>query len=114
VTDNEFIAEVLADGKWHSTSEILSYSIHERGHGLTVHSRVSDLRSKGFEIEHRTAKGSRAQAHQYRLVRARPGQDRQGKGLDNGSALDGLSPTAGSAEQTEPARQPSLFDGVAA
>ncbi len=68
-TDCEFLLEVLADGDWHSTSEILRRSILERGHGMTVHSRVSDLRKKrGLLVEHRRVEGERADAFQYRLA----------------------------------------------
>lgn len=70
MTDCEFLADVLKDGAWHSTAELLRYSIEERGCGLTVHSRVSDLRARGHNVEYRRVRGQRASAHQYRLVRA--------------------------------------------
>jgi hypothetical protein len=67
-TDCEFLLSVLDDESWHSTSELLRRSIEDRGFGMTVHSRISDLRSKGFAIEHRQVKGERAAAHEYRLL----------------------------------------------
>jgi hypothetical protein len=68
-TDCEFLLDVLKDHQWHSTSELLRYSIEERGCGLTVHSRVAQLRTdRGLTIEHRRVRGERANAHQYRLV----------------------------------------------
>lgn len=73
-TDCDFLLEVLSDGGWHSTSEILRRSFVERGHGMTVHSRVSDLRKKrGLEVEHRRAAGERADAFQYRLAASSAG-----------------------------------------
>jgi len=69
VTDLEFLLEVLADGELHSTSEILARSIEERGHGLTVHSRISDLRRRGCKVEHLTRQGAqRGHANVYRLI----------------------------------------------
>lgn len=69
VTDLEFLLEVLADGELHSTSEILARSIEERGHGLTVHSRISDLRGRGHKVEHLTRQGAqRGHANVYRLI----------------------------------------------
>jgi hypothetical protein len=69
VTDLELLLAVLADGELHSQSEILARSIEERGHGLTVHSRISDLRRRGCVVEHMTVQGARrGAASTYRLV----------------------------------------------
>lgn len=46
MNDADFLAAVLSDGKPHTTNEILHASFRERGCGLTVHSRASDLRNK--------------------------------------------------------------------
>lgn len=51
MTDTDFLASVLSDGDWHSHPEILNRSITERGCGLTVHSRASDLRKRGHTVE---------------------------------------------------------------
>lgn len=66
-TDCDFLSEILQDHEWHSTAELLRYSLEERGCGMTVHSRISDLRSRGLNIEYRRVPGERARAHQYRL-----------------------------------------------
>lgn len=73
MTDTEFLASVLADGDWHSLNEILEASARARGCGLTVHSRVSDLRLRhGWLIEQRSerTRGGRV-ASFYRML-ARP------------------------------------------
>lgn len=52
MNDADFLVAVLSDGKPHTTNEILQASFKERGCGLTVHSRASDLRIKrGMNIE---------------------------------------------------------------
>jgi hypothetical protein len=66
-TDCDFVLEVLADGREHSLNDILRASFAERGCGLTVHSRVSDLRKRGHRIQHRTV-GKRGAGSLYRLV----------------------------------------------
>lgn len=70
VTDNDFLASVLADGQWHGQMDIVQRSQRERGCGLTVHSRVSDLRVKrGLTIEQRSQRtGSGRVASFYRLA----------------------------------------------
>lgn len=72
MTDTDFLATVLADSEWHGQAEILERSKRERGHGLTVHSRISDLRTKrGWTIEQRSRRtGSGRVASFYRLVSA--------------------------------------------
>ena len=51
MTDNEL---VLAALEYHqgraTTNEILVYAFAERGHGVTVHSRIADLRKQGHKI----------------------------------------------------------------
>lgn len=69
MTDCEFILDVLGDGEEHSLAELLTRSMAERGCGLTVHSRVAQLRTRGHVIEHATVKGAeRGHGHTYRLV----------------------------------------------
>lgn len=70
VSDKDFLLRVLADGEWHSLSEIVSRSISRRGYGLTVHSRAADLRRDGYAVENRVVRpagGGRAVSY-YRLV----------------------------------------------
>ena len=69
MTDREFLLDCLRDGAWHSTAELLRYSMLERGCGMTVHSRISDLRAQGLNVEYRRVDGRRGDAHQYRLVK---------------------------------------------
>lgn len=70
MTDLEFVLSVLTDGELHTHAEILRRSFDERGHGLTVHSRVSQLRTERHcVIEHVTIQGaSRGHASAYRLL----------------------------------------------
>lgn len=70
MTDNDFLAHVLADGEWHGQMDIVLRSQRERGCGMTVHSRISDLRVKrGFNIEQRSRRtGNGRVASFYRLV----------------------------------------------
>lgn len=49
-TDDQFVLEILTDGKVHSGKEIEMISLAKRGHGLTLHSRISALRDKGWII----------------------------------------------------------------
>lgn len=71
MTDAEFLLEQLADGQEHTLTDLLRASIDQRGHGLTVHSRVSDLRERGHRIEHVTIRGAqRGAGHAYKLVSA--------------------------------------------
>lgn len=67
MTDCEFLRWTLRDGEWHSLNDVLRRSFAERGCGLTVHSRVSDLRAQGHRIEHRMV-GRRGDGSQYRLL----------------------------------------------
>lgn len=57
---------VLADGKPWSTS-----ALHRRAGNMIVHSRVSELRNKGYRIEHEHVPGRvGARAHRYRWLDA--------------------------------------------
>lgn len=53
LSDTDFLLSVLRDGEWHELNSIIATSQAARGHGLTVHSRASDLRAKGHTIETR-------------------------------------------------------------
>ncbi len=68
MTDSEYVLAQLEQGP-RDTIEILVASIRERGVGLTVHSRVADLRRDGHKItcaiEGKTRKGR--ERYVYRL-----------------------------------------------
>lgn len=49
-TDAAFLLRVLSDGRPHNLNDILRRSFAERGCGLTVHSRASDLRQQGHGV----------------------------------------------------------------
>jgi hypothetical protein len=104
MTDCEFLLEVLADGREHTLTDILRASIDQRGHGLTVHSRVADLRTRGHEIEHVTIPGAqRGAGHAYRLHIA---------SLAEPEALPAPTPTAAGAPRVSGSADDelSLFD----
>ena len=68
-TDCDFLLDVLSDNLPHSLNEILRRSFTERGCGLTVHSRVADLRKRGHVIRWRNdAEASRGDASIYTLL----------------------------------------------
>lgn len=83
MTDSDFLASVLADGEWHSHNDILESSFHQRGHGLTVHSRASDLRKRGHIVEvHLRSTGGRTVSF-YRLSSLNePSVDRRAASAD--------------------------------
>jgi hypothetical protein len=56
------ILAVLEDGNWHTTAEI-----HQRVGGCVLHSRIAELRARGFAIEHETT-GQGASGSRYRLL----------------------------------------------
>ena len=68
MTDSEYVLAQLEQGP-RDTTELLVGSIRERGVGLTVHSRVADLRAQGYQItcqiEGKTRKGR--ERYVYRL-----------------------------------------------
>lgn len=70
-SDCAFLLAVLADGRPHSNQEILARSQEERGCGLTVHSRKSDLVNRfGYQIRswHEPGSGRRGRSWLYQLV----------------------------------------------
>ena len=68
-SDCGFLLLFLGDHKEHTLTEILRASFAERGCGLTVHSRVADLRRDGYTIEWRHVPGEkRGNASAYRLI----------------------------------------------
>lgn len=69
MTGNDRVLQKLTDGRWHTHHEL--YSL-----GVIVHSRISDLRKRGHEIECRRVsefvpmtRGKRETTYEYRLVR---------------------------------------------
>lgn len=122
MNDREFLLAVLADGRPHSLAEILSRSMNERGCGLTVHSRVADLRKHGYTIEHGRVEGAeRGHAHTYLLVSSPqqdPTQSQVDAGLGPGAGLgltaDGsCSEGDGEPPHSAPALRPPWKQGAA-
>lgn len=69
MTDCDFLLDVLSDGQPHSLNDVLRRSFTERGCGLTVHSRVADLRKRGHVIHcERDPKARRGDAYLYTLT----------------------------------------------
>lgn len=66
-TDADFLLRVLRDGRPHNLNEILRRSMAERGCGITVHSRASSLRKRGYDIRN-WKDGQRGNGSWYRLV----------------------------------------------
>jgi hypothetical protein len=58
----EKILRVLEDGEWHSTAEVLQQV------PSIVHSRIAELRKRGYIIEHERV-GPGASGSRYRLLR---------------------------------------------
>jgi hypothetical protein len=73
VTDAAFILSVLEDGEKHTQADLLRRSFTERGCGLTVHSRIADLRKQGhYVICERVPGADRGHAWAYQLVASSP------------------------------------------
>jgi len=63
-SQNARILRALAGGRWVTTSEL-----YRRCGGMVLHSRVSELRGYGYELEHDTVPGRvGALGHRYRLL----------------------------------------------
>ncbi len=63
----DILLELLADKEWHSTRELL-----QRSGGMTVHSRVAQLRKRDHRIEMERRPGEGAAAYGYRLISSPP------------------------------------------
>lgn len=73
MSDCDWLASLLSDGKPHSLNEILRRSFAERGCGLTVHSRCSDLRKRGYQIRCDHVPGAaRGEAYVYTMTSLPP------------------------------------------
>lgn len=58
------ILAALRDGRWHTTA-----SLYQELGGMILHSRISDLRKKGHNVEGRHVPGaSGADGYEYRLA----------------------------------------------
>ena len=78
MTDAAFILRVLEDGRKHSQADLLRRSFLERNCGLTVHSRIADLRKKGHYIVCERVPGAdRGHAWTYQLVGSLPDETDQ-------------------------------------
>ena len=98
-SDVAFLLSILEDGEPHSANEIRRRSFEERGCGLTVNSRASDLRKHGYVVEcwHDPTAGRRDQAWLYRLAGVLP------EGASEGHAPSGSpSLTPDSVSQLSP------------
>lgn len=105
-SDCAFLLGVLSDGKPHSAHEIRRLSQAERGAGMTVNSRASDLRKKhGYHVKcwHDASAGKRDQAWLYQLqgtsagaLPAEPDRDPGSAGSSSTEAVStrDLSPSA--------------------
>lgn len=69
-TDVEFCLKLLRRGP-HTTNEILRASFAERGCGLTVHSRIANLRKRGYDVSCRRIENAFGRpSYQYTLREA--------------------------------------------
>lgn len=59
MTDSEFLLAVLRErpDQWVAQADIIERSQQERGYGITVHSRASDLRKLGYDVENQVVRG---------------------------------------------------------
>ena len=70
-SDAAWLLSKLQNGQVWTLTQLLRASFAERSHGLTVHSRVADLRADGYTIEWRKVAGAkRGESSTYQL---RPG-----------------------------------------
>lgn len=70
MTDRDWLLGVLRAraGEWVELDRIIARSQQERGYGLTVHSRIAELRALGHAIENRTPRRDGRVRSAYRLV----------------------------------------------
>ena len=109
VPDSAFLLALLTDGDWHGLTEIIRRSQAQRGHGLTVHSRVADLRKRGFTVEQRDEWANGRRLSFYRLVSlAQPETTTPNDfvNLDRATAVPVRDGISGSASEREPKAAP--------
>lgn len=108
MTDKAWLLNLLSDGVPRTLNEILRRSFDDRGCGLTVHSRISDLRKDGYQIAWWQQPGEkRGNSSVYQLVSleeadcglgvraASPAASASSSEIDRDSPRD-LAPRAGS------------------
>lgn len=104
------VLDVLSDGEWHSTRSIL------RAVPCIVHSRIADLRAKGYRVEHR-GHGGGADRNEYRLLPGTLGEAPGGHSPGVSSSAAGPPLAAASARDGGDPTPPTaltLFDEAAA
>ena len=75
MTDWQRLLDRLSDGRWHSAAE-LYFELN-----VMVHSRVADLRRRGYVVECERIPGERgARAYRYRLLPKAPDPSVSGSG----------------------------------
>jgi len=62
-SQNSRVLRVLADGRWHTGS-----NVQRRSGANRPNSRISELRARGFQIESERIAGAGLLGHRYRLV----------------------------------------------
>lgn len=84
---NARVLHALASGKWVTSAEI-----ERRAGSVRLPSRISELRKRGFQIDHRVVPGAKGKlAHKYKLVNPPPKSEIEGlftvalTGIDRGS-----------------------------
>lgn len=103
MTDSAWLLDLLRDGKAHSLGEILRRSFNERGHGLTVHSRVSDLRKQGHDVLcGRVAGKERGEGWIYRLALGETRPEAEPCPVSEGCHADALPRVSPSATAASP------------
>jgi hypothetical protein len=109
MSDADFMLNILKDGREYTTGEILAYSQHERGCGLTVHSRISELRKRGHTITTRCLGRKNGRSiYAYRLVALRERDPELGRdGSRSRSAPDTVAPLQAGAEVSLPPSEQS-------
>lgn len=101
-TDADYLLDLLRDGRELTGPEILRYSQHERGVGMTIHSRISELRNdRGHTITTRCLGHKNGRnIYAYRLVALRERDTSGPEGSRSRSAPDTVAPLAGDSTAT--------------
>jgi hypothetical protein len=96
LTDSAFLLSILEDGAQHSQAELLRRSFQERGCGLTIHSRIADLRKQGhYIICDRVPGKTRGEAWTYQLLGSlNAGDPQAGNGDKTATRLDAAGPAS--------------------
>jgi hypothetical protein len=106
MSDADFMLNILKDGREYTTGEILAYSIHERGCGLTVHSRAAELRKRGHSIVTRCLGRKNGRSiYAYRLVALRERDPEPGRDGSRSRSTPYGAPPAGAEASLPPSEQ---------